>query len=287
MNNTLGGLYIEFARNIPNLTLIDFKELVKFVTKAQTVTSITPISKVEQTVLAKLLARFKLGEPITYITNSIDFYGYKLKVSNKVLIPRVETEQLIDIALENILDINIDKISILEVGVGSGCIAVSIANKLRELTTAFTYLGIDISQDAINCTEDNLAPFNLQNTVSTATISLLDFISSSSYKQFTHIISNPPYLTKRQMESLDIYVQKEPTSALFGGEDGLDYYKQILQLAKIQLQSFSSLPSLLLEADPEVMGKLKLLIAEIYPSNQVKVINDLFGYQRFIIAQGL
>lgn len=287
MNNlSIGDFYLQVRSDFKELSLIDFKEIVAAVLpKSTNIFSTTLLTVVDQHKISKLLAKYKVGTPVVYLTKTIDFYGYRLNVSNKVLIPRVETEQLIDISKSFILDKNLSNNQILEVGIGSGCIITTLANELEKALVSYEYLGIDISQDATKCTTDNLALFPLKSKVSIKTTSLLNYIKSPSPKAFHYIVSNPPYLTEDQMLALDTYVKKEPVKALSGGKDGLKYYKQILKLAQLQQQRFMFLPTLFLEADPAIMKSLITIFSKTYAPGNISIVADLFGLDRFIIIQ--
>lgn len=256
----------------------------KEATSSNSILSIALLSKSQARRLDKLLASFIAGIPLSYITGFTHFYGYNFKVKKGVLIPRQETEQLVDRAKQYLLANNNKSISVLEVGTGSGCIAISLAKELENYLLDNAIQAIDVSKSAVKIAKENLELLKPKKIVSVKHQSLLNYLKNDSDRQLSLIISNPPYLTQAQMSALPLHTKKEPKLALFGGKDGLKFYRQILKLANKQVEALGTLPSLILEADPEIMQPLKALICEVYPTNIVEIHKDLFGLERFITA---
>ncbi len=157
------------------------------------------------------------GEPIQYITKHQEFMKLDFYVDNNVLIPRADTEILVEEAINLIRNIKKEKIKVLDMCTGSGAIAISIA-KYIENTEIY---GIDISEEALKIAKKNAKENNVGLKCK--------FIKSDMFKnisdKFDIIISNPPYIKRKQIIELEKNVKKEPIIALDGGENGLEFYK--------------------------------------------------------------
>ncbi|PLX05160.1 MAG: peptide chain release factor N(5)-glutamine methyltransferase [Marinilabiliales bacterium] len=175
------------------------------------------------------ISLLKRGVPVQYVLGYSFFYGYRFNIENGVLIPRQETEELVDWIIKD--HKKEESLSILEVGTGSGIIAIILAMELLKPKI----MGIDISEKAIEVTNSNIQKFKLKN-ISVEKQDLFDFKSNI---MFDIIVSNPPYVRefeKRLMESL--VLEHEPHQALFVNDDNpLVYYEAILKLAQINLCS--------------------------------------------------
>lgn len=166
-----------------------------------------------------------MNEPLQYILGSQEFMGIEFKVSPDVLIPRADTETLVECVLENNVGMNI-----LDICSGSGCIALSLAkfNKNAYVT------GVDISDAAISLSNENLEMLNLQNRVKFVKTDILREIPNGVYDV---IVSNPPYIKSSEIDALQDEVKlHEPHLALDGGEDGLLFYRRIIDIAPTLLQ---------------------------------------------------
>jgi release factor glutamine methyltransferase len=173
---------------------------------------------------AELVERRYRGEPIQYITGETEFYGLPFRVTPDVLIPRPETEHLVEhaIALGREFTEPRGLIRILDVGTGSGAIAVGLAVHLAGARIT----AIDVSADALALARDNAA----RNAVSEQLRFLQgDLLGPVTGEQFDLVVSNPPYVPERDCESLSVEVREyEPALALFAGEDGLDVYRRLI-----------------------------------------------------------
>lgn len=162
------------------------------------------------------LERRAAGEPVQYITNKAYLMGHEFYVDRNVLIPRYDTEILVDAVLKYVKP----DMRVLDLGTGSGCILISVLKEKQELTG----VGSDISKKALEIAAKNAA-FHRVN---------MKPVHSDLFENITGlydvIVSNPPYINKKDMEGLDKEVKDyEPQLALFGGEDGLDFYKRIVK----------------------------------------------------------
>ena len=187
-------LYINFEQKVPNDKLALLKKWIK-----------------------KRLKRM----PLQYITGVTEFYGNKYFLNDDVLIPRPETERLVDISLECINKLSHPRI--LEVGTGSGCISISIALMRGDAKI----LSIDISQNALNKAEEN-SDYHKTNNVKFLN---LDFLKEIPSERFDIIVSNPPYIPLEEMKNIMIDVKEyEPKIALTDFNDGLVFYDRFADL---------------------------------------------------------
>jgi release factor glutamine methyltransferase len=161
------------------------------------------------------------GEPLQYILGEWEFYGLNFKVSKGVLIPRADTEVLVEICLEYLKNLSSPKV--LELCVGSGCISVSIAVN----NDACKVWGIDISSIALEYSQKNIDMNGVNNQVFVCKGNMLsDECEIQLPESFDLIVCNPPYISTKEVDMLDDSVKHyEPLIALDGGSDGLDFYK--------------------------------------------------------------
>lgn len=172
--------------------------------------------------LESLLQRRLAGEPLAYITGDWEFYGLPMKVTQDVLIPRMDTEVLVDTAIKALTGRKMDA-RILDLCCGSGCIGVALAH---ELPAAHVLL-VDISERALEVSRQNIR-LNHVNRTATLRADALEK-PPMSIGQFDLIVSNPPYIESMEILTLDSSVRDyEPLGALDGGEDGLMFYRAII-----------------------------------------------------------
>lgn len=181
--------------------------------------------------ILSLVKRRSGGYPLQYILGTWEFYGYKMTVNENVLIPRPETELLI----ENVINLcgknNITNPVIADLCSGSGCIAVVLS---REITGS-QVSAVEISEKAVGVIRKNAEINN-----SDIEIFCADVLKKETAEKFSGldiIVSNPPYLTQEEMNILQKEVTFEPSTALFGGADGLDFYKKMIPLWKNSLKN--------------------------------------------------
>ncbi|NWF66057.1 MAG: peptide chain release factor N(5)-glutamine methyltransferase, partial [Campylobacterales bacterium] len=157
-------------------------------------------------------------EPLEYITNRVSFYSNEFFIDYGALIPRPETELLID----EVLKIAKDGDTIFEIGVGSGIISIMLALNLKNSNI----FASDISLEALNVANKNIQNYNLENQIITMNTNLLDGFN----QKIDILVSNPPYI--KDSYKIDENLKYEPQNALFGGADGDEILKQIIVLAK-------------------------------------------------------
>ena len=180
------------------------------------------ITKKNISIFKTYLQRRSKNEPIAYILEEKEFWSKKFKVSKDTLIPRPETELLIDKLLKIYRG---KKISILDIGTGSGCIIISLLSSL----TKSIGIGVDISKKAISVAKNNAFKYKLSNKVKFFNKTIDDVFG----KKFDLIVSNPPYIKRKDIKNLSDDIKRhEPRMALDGGNDGLDLIKKVIYKSK-------------------------------------------------------
>ncbi len=170
------------------------------------------------------VARVVQGEPIAYVLGEWPFYGLNLYVDKNVLIPRDDTCAVTQLAIKRGLFLDQDP-RILDLCTGSGCIGLAIANRVKDARVTLA----DISKDALAVAKKNIVRHKLSARVSCVQADALK-PAGSFLGKFDMIVSNPPYVTAKEMLELEPSVKDyEPHLALFGGEDGLDFYRSIAE----------------------------------------------------------
>jgi release factor glutamine methyltransferase len=212
-------------------------------------------------------------EPIQYIIGETDFFGLKFKVNNNVLIPRPETEELVQLILhEN----NIEKLQLLDIGTGSGCIPISIKKNKNN----WDVYAIDISNSALKIASENAKKYNLEITF------LKDDICNStvfnSENKFDIIVSNPPYIPENEFYKLHNNVKNfEPHLALFSpNDDPLIFYKHIAEFSIKHLDKNGTLYVEIHELYAEEVSDL----FKINGFNNINIINDINNKARIVKA---
>jgi release factor glutamine methyltransferase len=220
-----------------------------------------------------LLARRTTGEPIQYITGETEFYGLPFRVTPDVLIPRPETEHLVEKVLE--LTANFPTQRIVDIGTGSGAIAVTLAHKLPHATIT----AIDLSAPALAIVRENAK----RNGVALRFL-VGDLLAPVAGEQFEFIVSNPPYVPSADRAQLSVEVRDfEPALALFAGEDGLEVYRRLIPAAFDAL-----IPGGYLAL--EIGYGQSTAIAELltrYGFQQIEFVPDLQGIPRVACARRL
>lgn len=211
--------------------------------------------------------------PVSYLLSYQDFYGYRYQVNKNVLIPRNETEELINYCLEYIKKNNYKKIKILEIGTGSGCICITLNKELNKLNIDNEITSCDISNEALKVAKQNALILN----------SNINFIESDVFSNLINydydlIISNPPYIEKNEFVSKRV-LNNEPHIALFSDETGLEIYKKIFS----QINKFINLKALFFEISPCIEQGLELLKNKYCPNFNSQYKKDINGFIRFAI----
>ena len=232
-----------------------------------------PLSKSQLSTLRDWIKRRILREPIQYITGVIDFYGREFFINEGVLIPRPETERLIDIALSQLK--NSISPNILDVGTGSGCIATTLSLEIPNANV----LGVDISEEALDLAKKNKEKLFAVNV----SFEKIDILKEIPINNFDVMISNPPYITKEEINFLDKDVRNfEPIIALTDHKDGLTFYRRFADIALYVVKSGGWI---ILEVGQKSHPEKAKTIFNKMGFNNVKLINDYNGDNRILLIQ--
>ena len=227
------------------------------------------LSEEQQKTLCSYVERRCSGEPTEYITGEREFYGFSFRCKKNVLIPRNDTEILVDA----VLDVVDDGDTLLDLCTGTGCIGISLA-KMKDIRVTLA----DISDFALDCARENIERLGVENKVNAIKH---DIFSDVPEECFDIITSNPPYITEDEMKELSADVKNEPTLALFGGKDGLDFYRTISERYKPFLKSGGYIFF-------EVGYKQSADVAAILEKNgytNIKIKKDYNNTERVVLAR--
>ena len=213
------------------------------------------------------LEELQKGLPVQYIVGSTNFYGYEIKVNENVLIPRFETEELVEKTIGYIKKLFNGKIQIVDLGTGSGCISIALKKEIDASITA-----VDISKKALEVAKENA----LKNDAS------IEFLQGNMLeplnKRYDVIISNPPYIGDTE-EIMDIVKNNEPKEALYAPNDGLYFYEIILKDAHKYLKDKFLIA---FEIGYKQADKIKKIVLKYFDNSKIIVEKDLQGRDRFI-----
>jgi len=231
------------------------------------------LDAVESILFKAVLKRRVAGEPFQYISGVQEFYGHEFKVTPDVLIPRPETEILVEAAIKE-LDHKADA-KFCEIGVGSGCIAISI---LKAVPSAVA-VAVDISKAAIDVARMNADSHDVLDRLS---LKESDVFSNVSEFEFDLIVSNPPYVTLPDIETLQKEVREfEPRTALVGGQDGLDIIRTLVSEAPKYLRPKGML---LIEIGWDQSDRVREMF-ENRTWHDLMLLDDLQGIPRIVQAR--
>ena len=244
-------------RSLKNLSFTDF-----IFTLQQEVTE--EEKQFVEEIYKKLVAHI----PAQYIIGHADFFGMQLKVDERVLIPRPETEELVELILTENPEKNL---KVLDIGTGSGAIALVLAKNRPD----WSVTAADISQDALELATENA---NVQNLN-------LSFIKSDCFSKISSkydiIVSNPPYISREDQEEVGLNVlHSEPHLALFADEDGLAIYRRIAEDSKDYLNDGGKI---YLEIGYKQGQSVPALFMENLPEKRVRTLKDQFGQDRMVV----
>jgi release factor glutamine methyltransferase len=266
--------------NVPSAPLAAELLLMHALNRDRTFLYAHPESPVDPTQLEKfnsLINKRAAGTPTQYLTGRQEFWGMDFEVTPDVLIPRPETEHLIEVALSRIGESRRNNLlRIADVGTGSGCIAVALAKEFPNANIFAT----DISSAALKIAERNATRHNFTNRITFIECNLLESIPQQP--QLNLIVSNPPYVARKDAASLPIDVREhEPEIALFAGEDGMDIYPRLVAQAKTHLAEGGLL---VLELGLGLFEPVSDLLEARTGWTRVSATEDLAGIVRVISA---
>lgn len=239
-------LYLQFDRLLLPTELADYKALIK---------------------------RRCQGEPVAYIVGKKEFWSRDFLVNRDVLIPRPETEMLVQVVLDTVMEQGQALIG-LELGLGSGCLAITLLAELLDLTMQ----AIEVSPKAIEVAKKNAVSHGVGARLA---IVLGDFLTYQSDMTYNFIVSNPPYVTDGEMATLPPTVRDfEPVNAFNAGNDGLKFYEPIAAFAATHLRENGFIAV-------EIAETQGVAVTEIFKSRgfKARVIKDYAGHDRVVCAE--
>ena len=244
-------------RSLKNLSFTDFVFALQ-----------QEVTEEEKQFVEEIFKKLAAHIPAQYIIGYADFFGMKLKVDERVLIPRPETEELVDLILTENPEKNL---KVLDIGTGSGAIALALAKNRPD----WSVTAADISQDALDLSLENANAQNLN----------LSFIKSDCFSEISAkydiIVSNPPYISREDQEEVGLNVlHSEPHLALFADEDGLAIYRRIAEDSKDYLNDGGKI---YLEIGYKQGQSVPALFMENLPEKRVRTLKDQFGQDRMVV----
>lgn len=239
-----------------------------------------PLTDKESDQLNKMQIRRNEGEPLQYIIGCCEFMGLRLIIDKRVFIPRPETELLVEAAIDKAKLFQNCSLKILDLGTGSGNIAISLAKYLEGAHIT----AVDISQDAIDLAILNAKTNNVDHKINFIRDDLFFPLAEEGYVKnaFDIIISNPPYISTSEILNLPLEVRREPLIALDGGEEGVRFYQRIISESGCFLTPGGLL---LLELG---YGQKQLVCDMFYSTRQFQVtdcLKDCVDIDRVIVAK--
>ncbi len=219
------------------------------------------------------------GRPIQYILSKTEFMGLEFIVNPDVFIPRPETEILVEKVIEIVQSLKFKVKSILDIGTGSGCIAISLAKYLPNIKIIAT----DISEEALKVAKENARLNEVEDKIEFLHTDLFNITHYTlNIKQFDLIVSNPPYIPTGELKDLPKEVKFEPTVALDGGRDGLNFYRRIIKEAHYYLKYKGYL---IMEVGQGQVLEIQEMIRDSNQFKLLEAIKDYRGIDRVLVAQ--
>lgn len=227
------------------------------------------VSEGDKILLAEIFKQLSQHIPAQYIIGEADFHGLTFKVDERVLIPRPETEELVDLILEENPK---TKLSVLDIGTGSGAIAIS----LKHARPDWTVVASDISPDALTVAFENAYRHKTN----------VQFVQADVFRQvsgkYDIIVSNPPYISKEDRSEVGINViNSEPHLALFAEEDGFAIYRKIIEGASEYLTEQGKL---YFEIGYKQGPIIQQVLTKYFPKKRIRILKDIFGKDRKVVV---
>ena len=227
------------------------------------------VDEEEKQFVEEIYQQLATHKPAQYIIGYADFFGMQLTVDERVLIPRPETEELVELILAENPEENL---KVLDIGTGSGAIALSLAKNRPD----WSVTAVDISQDALDLATENAKVQNIQIFLKKS-----DCFTEISEK-YDIIVSNPPYISREDESEVGLNVlHSEPHLALFADEDGLAIYRRIAEDAREYLKDGGKI---YLEIGYKQGQSVSDLFREHLPEKRVRTLKDQFGQDRMVVA---
>jgi release factor glutamine methyltransferase len=233
------------------------------------------ISETQLAAFKNMIARRSQWEPVAYITSRKEFWTFVLEVNNSVLIPRPDTEVIVEEALNLCRKIDSSEIKILDIGTGSGAIALALASEI----TGVKIVATDISPAAVNLAQKNAAAWGLKEKIDFRQGNLFEPVDGI----FDIIVCNPPYISAREYEKLPAGVKNyEPREALWAGKSGLEFYEKLIYQAAGFLQKNGWL---LLEIGAKQEAGIRGIMEAACIYDSIEMRRDYAGLPRVIKAR--
>ncbi|MFA5318174.1 MAG: peptide chain release factor N(5)-glutamine methyltransferase [Patescibacteria group bacterium] len=292
IKKNLGFAYKKLQKNKISSAFLDAELLLSFVLrKSREYILAHPEKKLTKKQIIKftdLIKQRVKHMPVAYLTNTKEFYGREFYVDKRVLVPRPETEMIIDVAKRATR--NAQRVGdIIDVGTGSGCIIITLIKELQNLKSKIKKLkftAIDISKDALIVARKNARLHNIDKKIKFLRGNLLEpFLKNKKlvigYWSLV-ITCNLPYLTPTQVKN-SISIKHEPKLALTAGKDGLKYYRELTeQINLLQKQNPQIKITLLCEIDPAQIKGIKKIFSF---AKNIKIKKDLAGRDRIVVVK--
>ncbi len=233
------------------------------------------LSRKSLNVFKKLLEKRKEGTPVSHLTHIQEFFGIPMYVNKNVLIPRPETEEVVEDAIstwEEIRNINL----FLDVGSGSGCIAIAIASTIPNVNV----IALEKSEKAIKVAEKNIKKLKLKKNIQVIKSDILSRFPKKYFSTPKIIIANLPYIGTNTNNFIADEVKKyEPKEALFGGKDGLDYYRKLM---KQIIEKKISFEIMFFEIGFSQVEAIEKEIKHYLPKSKTRILKDMSGFPRTV-----
>lgn len=218
--------------------------------------------------LKRVVKKLSKDYPVQYLIGNVNFYGYQINVNKNVLIPRFETETLVEKTIEYIKQLNLTNKSLLDIGTGSGCISIVLKKELENLNVS----SLDISRKALK-----VAKKNAKQNKANITFIHEDIFKFKPVNKYDILISNPPYITEK--DKVDNSIKYEPKCAIYATDLGLKYYKYILSTCKTYLNKKNLIA---FEIGDKQGADLKALAKKHFPKSTISLEKDLTGKDRYL-----
>lgn len=242
------------------------------------------LTKKEIMKFKNLVRRRIYGEPIAYIKGKKEFYGLEFEVNKNVLIPRPDTEIIVERALREVLNSRDKFGSIIDIGTGSGNIIISLYRNIpAKKRLKFKFFGTDISDNALTAAKKNAKKHGVKKSIKFIKSDLLKSFLNKSFNGDILIVANLPYVSgslyKKHFDNLKF----EPKIALLSGRNGLRHYLALfVQIAKIRSENIKSGITCLIEIDPKQKNMLKKMANNIFRKFEIGFFRDLAGKTRIV-----
>ena len=235
-----------------------------------------PLNDEEISQYRKMIKKRAKHIPVAYITGHKEFMSLDFFVNQNVLLPRPETEILVEYLIDYFQEKDMESVNIVEVGTGSGAIMVSLGHYLENAKI----LGVEIEPGAIEVTRKNIDKYSLGDSLKVTQGDLLKPLIKREISNVDLLVSNPPYISEDEMDNLPPEVKKEPEKALYGGREGIDIYKDLIPQSKKVLKDKGMIA---LEIGYTQADAVKKILQENNFKN-IEVRKDYADKDRFIIA---